>query len=308
MNWKRIALLIISCVLTSMVASFDSFAQEKKVGPDEQKEIELKIKLESERYFKILGSNSAFGNTVKGAPFSATATTESIQTLIDGNQIINRNESTLYRDNEGRTRIEQTLGTIGKWVAGGEAKQLITINDPVAGVNYSLDPNNRTAYKGNGIYAAPLPDGAFYMNRDVLPEKRIEITGDIAPDKQRKKLIMVKDSDANGKKTELLGKQVLEGVAVELTRTTLTIPAGEIGNTMPIEIVDETWYSPELQMVVMSKHSDPRSGETTYRLTNINRSEPDHALFEVPPDYTVKSDKLSPAVKKEIFIKEDHEQ
>jgi hypothetical protein len=61
-------------------------------------------------------------------------------------------------------------------------------------------------------------------------------------------------------------------------------------------------------MVIMSKHRDPRSGETIYRLTNINRSEPDRSLFEVPADYKVKSDKLGPAVKNDIFIKEEHEQ
>jgi hypothetical protein len=94
------------------------------------------------------------------------------------------------------------------------------------------------------------------------------------------------------RKTESLGKQVIEGVEVELTRTTLTIPAGEIGNSLPIEVVDETWYSPELQVVVMTKHRDPRSGETTYRLTNINRSEPDRTLFEVPADYTVRENKM----------------
>ncbi|MGI8996871.1 MAG: hypothetical protein ACR2GW_09405, partial [Pyrinomonadaceae bacterium] len=87
---------------------------------------------------------------------------------------------------------------------------------------------------------------------------------------------------------ETLGKQSIEGVEAEGTRTTLTIPAGAIGNERPINIVSERWYSPELQLVLMSKHSDPRFGETTYRLTNINRSEPARTLFEVPGDYTLK--------------------
>ena len=79
-----------------------------------------------------------------------------------------------------------------------------------------------------------------------------------------------------------------EGVEAEGTRTTETIPAGEIGNEQPIQIVSERWYSPELQVVVMSKHSDPFVGETIYRLTNIVRGEPSRALFEVPVDYTLK--------------------
>jgi hypothetical protein len=87
---------------------------------------------------------------------------------------------------------------------------------------------------------------------------------------------------------EQLGKQIIEGVEAEGTRTTVTIPAGDIGNERPIEIVSERWYSPELQLVVMTRHSDPRFGETTYKLTNINRSEPAKTLFEVPSDYTIK--------------------
>ena len=88
-------------------------------------------------------------------------------------------------------------------------------------------------------------------------------------------------------RNESLGKQLIEGVEAEGTRKTIEIPAGEIGNERPIDIVFERWYSPELQVVVMTKHSDPRFGETTYRLTNINRTEPVHELFEVPADYTL---------------------
>ncbi|MDT5293477.1 MAG: hypothetical protein QOJ76_357, partial [Acidobacteriota bacterium] len=64
--------------------------------------------------------------------------------------------------------------------------------------------------------------------------------------------------------------------------------AGELGNEQPINIVNERWYSPELQVVVLTRHSDPRFGETTYRLTNITRAEPAASLFQVPSDYTVK--------------------
>jgi len=89
-------------------------------------------------------------------------------------------------------------------------------------------------------------------------------------------------------KKESLGEQTIEGLKAEGTRWTTTIPAGEIGNERPIEIVNEVWYSPELQVELMRRFSDPRSGETVYKLININRSEPDKSLFEVPSDYTLK--------------------
>lgn len=89
-------------------------------------------------------------------------------------------------------------------------------------------------------------------------------------------------------KKESLGKQKFDGIEADGTRTTFTIPAGKIGNELPINIVSERWYSNELQTVVMTRHSDPRHGETVYRLTDINRSEPARQLFEVPSDYKLK--------------------
>jgi len=91
-------------------------------------------------------------------------------------------------------------------------------------------------------------------------------------------------------RTEQLGTQNFEGVDAEGTRTITTIPADAIGNERPIEIVYERWYSKELQLIVYSKHSDPRFGEQTYRLTNINRSEPDPSLFQVPTSYKLVSE------------------
>jgi hypothetical protein len=316
MNRKLTRLLIIVCLLAA--GSLNSVAQEKKPRPDEsrpQKPGQIEFKAPPDGTFKLLGPKFAIGKVVKGAPYSATATTETTQTLSDGNQIIRKNESKLYRDSEGRTRIEQTLETIGKWTAGGEAQQSIFINDPVDGVSYSLDPHTRTAHKT--IYpfkkvAAEQQDKVFTLNDKVvtqaefeeamaekkrralagqLEKPRIEIPND--PD-LNKKLDMLHQGkmDAGRKKSESLGTQTIEGVTAEGARTTLTIPAGEIGNTLPIEIVDETWYSPELQITVMTRHRDPRSGETTYRLTNLSRSEPDRSLFEIPADYTVAEGKM----------------
>ncbi len=87
---------------------------------------------------------------------------------------------------------------------------------------------------------------------------------------------------------EDLGTQVIEGVVATGTRTTTTIAAGSIGNEQPILIVSEQWFSADLKVLVMTKHSDPRSGETVYRLTNIAQAEPARSLFEVPADYTIK--------------------
>lgn len=100
-----------------------------------------------------------------------------------------------------------------------------------------------------------------------------------SPNAQR---VMIKTNEEN------LGRQLMEGVEAEGKRATTTIPAGAIGNELPIEIVTETWYSPELQTTIYNRHNDPRTGESIYRMTNIRRGDPDASLFQVPPDYTVK--------------------
>jgi len=100
--------------------------------------------------------------------------------------------------------------------------------------------------------------------------------------------VITRDGRSENVNKEDLGTQNIEGVSATGTRMTFTIPAGQIGNEGPIAIVDERWFSKDLQTFVMTRHTDPRSGETVYRLTNINRSEPDHSLFEVPGDYQLK--------------------
>jgi hypothetical protein len=255
--------------------------------------------------FKLLGSRLGIGRVVKGAPYSATAITQHTQTLADGNQIIQKNEATYYRDSEGRTRIDQKLKTIGKWTASGEAPRIITISDPVAGNYYSLDPRTRTALMdARGPQKGPrIPKGidgpkGLTGPKELHGPKGLdgpkvlngpkELHGPKGPNGPK-----VLDGPEREKKKQSLGTRVIEGVSAEGTRQTITIPAGEIGNVSPIEIIDESWYSPELQVPVMTSHHDPRSGDTIYRLTGINRSEPARSLFEVPADYRI-VDKRAP--------------
>ncbi len=197
---------------------------------------------------------------VKGAPYSATAVTETVQVLADGTRITNKTTAAIARDGEGRTRREQTLKIAGPFVVKGDPPRLVFIHDAVTGTQYLLDARSQTARKQFSSAGRPSGPPPF--------------------------------KPASGK-TEALGKQTIEGVEAEGTRSTLTIPTGQIGNDRPIEIVSERWESPELQVVVLSKHKDPRLGETTYRLTSINRGEPARSLFEVPADYTVVEDRKS---------------
>jgi hypothetical protein len=88
-------------------------------------------------------------------------------------------------------------------------------------------------------------------------------------------------------KTESLGTRQIEGLSATGQRTTTTIPAGRIGNDRPIEILDERWVSSDLKVVLLSRHRDPQTGETEFRLTNIKRAEPSPDLFKVPANNTI---------------------
>ena len=208
------------------------------------------------------------GKVVTGAPFSAVAVSETTQTLADGNRISRKTQTNLFRDSQGRFRKEVTLPAIGPLATSGEPKSFVFINDPVANTNFILHPDTKTAEhmgKRFGEMKGAMKDA---------------IKGKMEHWKQRE----ITDSNL---KQEDLGTQTIAGASAQGTRFTRTIPAGQIGNEKPITIVHESWYSNDLQIMVMSKRSDPRFGETTYTLTNVQRHEPDASLFTVPPDYTV---------------------
>ncbi len=326
--------------------------------------------------FQFFSQEMSFDNRlVKGAPFSAETISETIQTLPDGNRIVQRSEGHVYRDSQGRTRSERTFRVGGSNVE----RQTIAIFDPVNGVNYTLDPETRTAGKMTTFVRVAQPVPAADPAAANLPAsgeapKKIMVSGGVLQGSAIRKVqppyppiakaaraagpvqIQVVISEAGGvieaevvsghpllrdaalqaarqwqfkpveltgkpvkvqgiltfnftlvdkdgaappfdparqmtkfsTNTEQLGKQMVEGVECEGTRSVTTIPAGAIGNERPIETVRESWYSPELRMMVMTKQTDPRFGESTYRVTNISRSEPDASLFEVPSEYTIK--------------------
>jgi hypothetical protein len=275
------------------------------------------------RDFVFIATEGFGGKVVKGAPYSAESVTETVQTLADGNRIVNKITSQVYRDSEGRTRRDQTLTGFGPLGSGEQPLQTIFINDPVAGVTYTLDTRTHIAHKAvpfkfelgdkpvlqgqrfefktapgatatSSVIVATQAGAAAQAGAPAQAGTRVAPPPEAAEFSLRSAegaasyFFRTKTGSEGNEVKEQLGKQLIEGVEAEGTRTTVTIATGEIGNERPIEIVSERWYSPELQLVVMTRHSDPRSGETTYKLTNINRTEPARSLFEVPAGFTVK--------------------
>ena len=213
---------------------------------------------------------------VKGAPFSGEFVTETVQQLADGNRITSKRSEVYARDGEGRTRREMGPVTF--------------IHDPVTRVDLILENQRKIVRKvtlpelpagaapKDALFfgsAAPLPPGG--PGRQVMTFTRSMTAGPAAEGEGPK----------FETKTEPLGKRMIEGTEAEGTRTTVTVPAGAMGNQLPLVTVSERWMSTELKTVVLSTRKDPQTGETTYRLTNLRKGEPSRLLFEAPADYTV---------------------
>lgn len=207
-----------------------------------------------------MGMGTRPGKVVSGAPYSATITNTSVQTLADGNTVQHTTTGSVARDRQGRTYEQVTFNGARFGQAGPTT--LVFINDPVAGYAYTLDATTKVATR----HALKTPP-----QRAASRGPRAESA-----------------DEAANRATADLGTQVVGGVNASGKSVTHTIPAGAIGNAAPIVSTRETWTSPDLQIAVLSKSSDPRFGQSTYALTNIQRAEPAASLFQVPSDYTIK--------------------
>lgn len=265
------------------------------------------------------------GRTTKGAPYSAEAVTESVQVLADGNRISSKNATRIFRDAEGRVRREQ-LNPAGTEVASITISDPVAgttyLLDPAKREASRNSAVFTIAYDSVGATGAPGATATFLATRrpeagtvavtgestrtvDVHTETRMKVEaetvarvgadgGAVVASRGPGEVSMIRYGvagtrvDGSNVTREELGQQLVEGVTAVGTRTTTEIPAGAIGNEQPIKIVAEQWFSPDLQVLVLTKHSDPRVGETTYRLSGIVRADPGPSLFDLPSDYTIR--------------------
>ena len=246
------------------------------------------------------------GKVVKNLPYSAEVISERQHNLADGNQIASKNVSYSYRDSAGRTRQEARDDK-------GEIRA-ITIHDPVAGATYVLNPRNKAAGAARARIEQLRKEGKLPPPRNEIVLRRSDNDDDnvrIAVDGNAP--IHIDAPSASGRagnprelmlgplggafndmkwarkaSSRELGTREIDGVRAEGKLRSYEIPAGEVGNRNPIVVSDEIWFAPELQITVLTKHSDPRSGDNIYRLASLKRDEPAASLFAVPADYTVK--------------------
>jgi hypothetical protein len=215
---------------------------------------------------------SVSGKTVTGRPLSATEERHSLQILGDGTRIEKTDTDKFYRDDMGRTRMERQDGTV-------------VINDPVQGMSAEINGNHKMVRRKASTMLKEMltADVAAKVDAELSSLKVRAVSGASNASTVADKLKAEAISKA-ARQEEDLGYQSVNGVTAQGFRTTTTIPAGQIGNDRPIQIVSERWYSPDLQMNVKTTNSDPRFGETTYQLTNILQAAPDPTLFQIPAE------------------------
>ena len=273
------------------------------------------------------GLHGMHGKVVKNAPYSATAVIERSQALADGNRITSRRSMAHYRDGAGRTRQEVAGpdGEVRSIIVHDDKGTLILRPAGKTGTRISRDlpevarmarehAHEKIVKLRREGKLAPAAGGEDAGGEEVVVRRveRFRHAEHAGHDGKAMKDVRVRVMrDMEGKAGELrmlapmisraagdmeyakdakvtdLGTKEIAGVKAEGKMRTYEIPAGAIGNEKPIVVTDESWFSPELQVTVYKKHSDPRSGEQVYRLENLRRAEPAGGLFAAPSGYTI---------------------
>lgn len=260
---------------------------------------QVSMQASSDRSGKFAGTATFGAQTmvppvVTGAPYSGEEVSESVRVGLDGTRFTQKTPGRkVWRDTEGRTRTERPF------FMGPNQPQsplMVEITDPVAGYKYTLDTQKKVAHR-QAIQAAPARGGAragvvgsasggvaFSSGVSAPPPAGMAGGGGggrgvmpQAPNQPPRPRVV----------DESLGTQMIDGVLVEGHRNTMTYAVGAMGNDREFSVVHESWGSPELKISILTKMTDPRNGENTFRIENLNRTPPDPMLFAVPSDYTV---------------------
>lgn len=202
-----------------------------------------------------------FVTPVAGAPFSAEVERDTMQALKDGSRLQRRTVNTIARDSQGRIRNERH-----------EVLASTSTRKPILYSVHLYDPDTRVSTILN-----PLSHIATQRTLERPPSTEPPSEVWLRKDGPRITNPHMKVQD--------LGLSVIEGLDVHGFRTILTVPAEDSGTSRPVVVTSEYWYSEELRIDLLTKHSDPRSGDLTITVKQINPNEPNPELFAIPPDY-----------------------
>ncbi len=218
------------------------------------------------------------GGVVRGQPYSLVAKTATVRLLADGTTITNVQEEHRMRDSEGRQRTE-----IGRVVDGKVRIDMVMLVDPVAKTTTNLFERNKEA-RVNHFPEPKSPTPEMEARMAEMRAKAAAARAKAAQDGAASGGDAPKRQNAN---VEKLTPKNIAGLYAEGQRTVMVIPAGRVGNDREMKVVTEYWRSPDLGIELESMRDDPQSGKSTMEVTQLDRAEPDAALFKVPEGYKV---------------------
>ena len=208
---------------------------------------------------------------IPGAPYSAKRHFTYFTKHADGTTSRDEASGSQARDSQGRTysadERQWTYFDGTKNVLGSE--MLYRIEDPVANTDTRWDATSKVV---KVIHMAPsVPGDASKAQCPACIEAWLNPPGNVAQD---------------------LGNKTIGGFVAEGTRSSYTVPVGEDHNDQPIVVVHESWYCPELKIVILETNNDPRSGSSKDELIDIVRGEPDVTQYRPPANYAVREIQL----------------
>ncbi len=234
-------------------------------------------------------ANGAFERIVTGVPFFADSITVVVQTAVDGSHVKSTTTAVIARDSHGRTRYSQNLSLL---LPGGP-HVLTFIRDPIAGIRYSMDSREAVARREALPTRSLVPGDTAGVQLWSPQDAAIKIARQSV-----KSMLSARNaalSQSLHSEATPLGDQLVDGIPASGARVSAVVPAGQIGNDKPLTFSSEAWYSPELSIIVMSRVSDPVTGDTNVQITKLRRGEPNPDLFVVPPGYRI----VGPAISSE---------
>ena len=225
-------------------------------------------------------------SAIRGHPFSARIVWENSHVVEDGTQISQKSLGFYARDSQGRTHRAQGPYFPADLPESRHMITRITLYDPQTKSSITLVPKTKMATKTvyplcKDLAQQAAPGISAGRLGNVQSDRPSGVEGAPAQTSGGQS-----ESARSRAHTEPLGEMNIEGLIARGTRTVRSIPVGQVGNDKRLEIVQEEWYAPEIQEVILREIRDPRQGDTVFRLTNIQIGEPPANLFEIPSDYT----------------------
>ncbi len=219
--------------------------------------------LVSSGMFFSASAQGIFLTPVPNAPFTAVVEVQRTEIRPDGSVVDLKSIRDMARDGQGRIHNESRSFVPANSTKTPEIEH-IHLYDPQTRISTEIDVRHRTCY----THTLDHPPST------VPPTVRYGSPSDTG----------IPQNDFS--KEENLGSQEIEGVMARGVRETQIIPAESSQTGKEVIVTDEYWYSDELRINVLMKHSDPRTGTKTLKVTGMTRGEPDPAEFQIPEGYS----------------------